>query len=243
MMNQKKNENNISNDNKNNSIKEINNNIPIITISPSQKQNNLNLNQLNLINNNKHKDEDYYHVNVSNITYYIYNYSSGFIEALKDHKYKVSKVVNQINKCQIYCKSKIGKRKKKQNINKKISNDDELNNYGEKTIKLKEIQKALTSKEKQSSIINLCIFSFIIFSLVIGTALMSIMINFYLKNKSYMLYSLIRKSIELYKNLIYEINFVRELLIINSILIIIICMILIKIDILKIIQVNVMNII
>ena len=44
MMNQKKNENNINNDNKNNSIKEINNNIPIITISPSQKQNNLNLN-------------------------------------------------------------------------------------------------------------------------------------------------------------------------------------------------------
>ena len=110
----------------------------------------------------------------------------------------------------------MAKEKKKQNINKKISNDDELNNYGEKTIKLKEIQKALTSKEKQSSIINLCIFSFIIFSLVIGTALMSIMINFYLKNKSYMFYSLIRKSIELYKNLIYEINYVRELLIINS---------------------------
>ena len=83
-------------------------------------------------------------------------------------------------------------------------------------MKLKEIQKALTSKEKQSSIINLCLFSFVIFALVIGTSVMSILINFYLKDRTYMFYSLIRKSIELYKNILFEITFIREMLIINS---------------------------
>ena len=224
---QKKNENNINNDNNKHSIRESNTNIPSINISTTPKQNNLNLNPLNLINNNnKHKEEDYYHVNVNNITYYIYNYTTGFVEVLKDQKYKVSQVVKQTNaekeklskmNAKYIANPKLAKEKKRGNINKKISNDeDELNNYSEKTIKLKEIQKALTSKEKQSSIINLCIFSFIIFALVIGTGIMSIMINFYLKNESYMFYSLIRKSIELYKNILYEINFVRELLVINS---------------------------
>ena len=45
---------------------------------------------------------------------------------------------------------------------------------------------------------------------------MSIMINFYLEDKSFLYYSLIKKSIELYKNILLEISFVRELIIMNS---------------------------
>ena len=45
---------------------------------------------------------------------------------------------------------------------------------------------------------------------------MSIMINFYLEDKSFLYYSLIKKSIELYKNILLELSFVRELIIMNS---------------------------
>ena len=191
----------------------------------------MNLNQLNSINNTntthtKHKEDDYYHVDMTKITYYIYNYTSGFVEAMKDQKYKTSQVVKQINtekeklskmNAKYIANPKLAKEKKRGNANKKIaSSDDEINAYSEKALKLKEIQKALTSKEKQTSTINLCIFSFVIFALVIGTGVMSIMINFYLKNKIFMFYELIKRSIELYKNILIEINFVRELIIIDS---------------------------
>ena len=222
-----KRENNGNIGKKNNSVKESNKNIPVLTNIPStSKNNNYNLGQLTNLNNQKHKEEEYYHVNMNNITYYIYNYTTGFVEAIKDQKYKQGQVAKQINSekeklskmnAKYIANPKLAKEKKRGNISKKITNDeDESNSFSEKTMKLKEIQKALTSKEKQSSIINLCLFSFIIFALVIGTSIMSIMINFYLKNKTYMFYSLIRKSIELYKNILFEITFVREMLIINS---------------------------
>ena len=223
----KRGENNTNNGKRNNSTKESNKNVPVLTnISSPSKNNNYNLGQLTNLNNQKHKEEDYYHVNMNNITYYIYNYTTGFIEAIKDQKYKTSQVVKQTNaekeklskmNAKYIANPKLAKEKKRGNISKKISNDeDESNSFSEKTMKLKEIQKALTSKEKQSSIINLCLFSFVIFILVIGTSIMSIMINFYLKNRTYMFYSLIRNSIELYKNILFEITFVREMLIINS---------------------------
>ena len=223
----KKSENNTNIGKKNNSVKESNKNIPVITNIPSpSKNNNYNLEKLTNLNNQKHKEEEYYHVNMNNITYYIYNYTTGFIEAIKDQKYKQSQVVKQINSekeklskmnAKYIANPKLAKEKKRGNISKKISNDeDESSSFSEKTMKLKEIQKALTSKEKQSSIINLCLFSFIIFALIIGTSIMSIMINYYLKDKTYMFYSLIRNSIELFKNILFEITFVREMLIINS---------------------------
>ena len=199
-------------------------NIPII--SP---ENTNNFNPINPINNNlnnKNKQEDYYHVNVSNITYYIYNYSSGFVEVLKDQKYKISEVVKKTNaekeklskmNAKYISNPKLAKEKKSGNLNKKmINDDDELNSYNRQSFKLKEIQKALTSKEKQSSIINLCVFSFIVFFLIIGTSIMSIMINYYLKDKTFLFYYLIKNSIQLYQNLLVEITFVRELIIMNS---------------------------
>ena len=217
-------ETNSINEKKTKSIKSANNNIPKPSIS--SKNAILNINLINNNNTNKHKDEDYYHVNFSKITYYIYNFNSGFVEVIKDQKYKVSQVVKQTNaekeklskmNAKYIVNPKLAKEKKRGNINKKITNDsDEINIYNEQSIKLKEIQKALTSKEKQMTIINLCIFSFIIFALIIGTGVVSIIINFYLKNETYLFYNLIKSSIQLYRNILFEITFVREMIIINS---------------------------
>ena len=227
-----KSENNSPLPHKKPSVKDSTSNTPLVPVSHSSKGTNLNinLNQLNVLNTNtshtKHKEDDYYHVDVSNITYYLYNYTSGFVEVVKDQKYKISQVVKQTNaekeklskmNAKYIANPKLAKEKKRGNANKKIADgDDELNAYSEKMIKLKEIQKALTSKEKQRSTINLCIFSFVIFILVVGTGIMSIMINFYLKNEIFMYYELIKGSILFYKNLLIEINFIRELIIMNS---------------------------
>ena len=196
-------------------------------ISPTPKGNDKN--ELNPLTNNiiiKKKEEEYYHVDVSKITYYLYNYSSGFVEPVKDQKYKISQVVKQINSekekmgrinSKFITNPKLLKEKKKGNIIKKNTNEgDELNSFNEQTIRLREIQKALNSKEKQSTIINLFVFSFIIFVIVICTGVMSILINFYLKGKSFLFYNLIKNSIQLYKNILIEISYVREIIIINS---------------------------
>ena len=34
---------------------------------------------------------------MNNITYYVYNYTTGFVEALKDPKYKISQVTKMTN--------------------------------------------------------------------------------------------------------------------------------------------------
>ena len=173
---------------------------------------------------NKKYEEDFYHVDASKITYYIFNYQSGFVEVIKDQKLKISQVTKTINQerenagksTKFLATSKL-KEKKKGNISKKIVNyDEEENAFSEKTLKLKEIQKALSSKEKQTTVINLCIFSFIIFAITIGTGILSILINYYLKNSAYTFYILIIKSIQLYTNILYEITFVKEMIIINN---------------------------
>ena len=168
------------------------------------------------------KEEEYYHVNMSKITYFVYNFTTGFVETLKDPKYKVSQVVKQIDSekeklaklnAKLIANPKLSKEKKKGAVlSKKNMDDDELDAYSKKKIKLKEIQKALASKEKQSSIINLCIFSFVVFILIIGSSVTSIMMNNYLKNRTIIYYNLIEKSVTLYRNLIFEINFVREMI-------------------------------
>ena len=226
----------LSNDNINNN----NNNLAPPTLKPKQSKMNLdqyvpkntinNLNKTNTNNtqqhakNNKNGEDDFYHVDVSKITYLVFNYQSGFVEMIKDQKQKISQVTNTINKekenagrsTKFFANTKI-KEKKKGNVNKKIVNyDEEENAFSEKTLKLKEIQKALSSKEKQSTIINLCLFSFVIFAVAIGTSIMSILINYYLKDSAYTFYILIIKSIQLYTNILYEISFVKEMVIINN---------------------------
>ena len=175
----------------------------------------------------KHKqDDDYFHVNAKNIIYFVYNFSTGFVQEWKDPKFKVSKVVSQIEKereklskmnSKFIANPKLAKEKKKgANISSKQAMDDEeLEAYSKKKIKLKEIQKALASKEKQASIINLCIFSFIVFILIILTSVASILMNSYFYEQISIYYNLIEKSVTLYRNLIFEIYFVREMILLN----------------------------
>ena len=139
------------------------------------------------------KDDDYYHVDATKITLFVYNYSTGFVQALKEPKFKISKVVDQINKekeklsnlnSKFIANPKLAKEKKRNAIStKQIMDDDELDAYSKKKIKLKEIQKALASKEKQSAIVNLCLFSFIIFFLVIGSSVTSLLVNIYIRDQ------------------------------------------------------------
>ena len=174
-------------------------------------------------NTTKHnKEDEFYRVNMNKITLFVYNYSSGFVEIIKDPKFKESQMDKQIKaereklsklNAKFITNPKTAKEKKKGvATTKKIMDDDEMDAYSKKKIKLKEIQKALASKEKQSSIVNLCIFSFVVFILVIGSSVTSIMMNNYLKNKTIIYYNLIEKSVTLYRNLIFEINFVREMI-------------------------------
>jgi hypothetical protein len=110
---------------------------------------------------------------------------------------------------------KLAQKEKKKLLNslkKSVANDNEMNDFNEKKIKLIEVGKILKSKEKQSSIINLCIVSFVIFILIIGSSIASILVNIMMKNNSFTFYQLIEQSTSLYKNLLYEIFFVREMI-------------------------------
>ena len=178
-------------------------------------------------NHAKHKQEDdFFHVKPDKITFFLYNFNTGFVQEMKDPKYKISKVTYQIDKekeklskmnSKFIANPKAAKEKKKGvNISSKQAMDDgELEAYSKKKIKLKEIQKALASKEKQASIINLCIFSFIVFFIVILTSVASILLNSYFYNQISIYYNLIEKSVTLYRNLIFEICFVREMILLN----------------------------
>ena len=172
------------------------------------------------------KEDDFYQVDTSKIIFKVYNFTSGYVQEVKDPKFKISKVTHQLNKerekvnkmnSKFIANPKMAKEKKKgaSTSSKQIMDDEELEAYSKKKIKLKEIQKALASKEKQSSIINLCIFSFIIFFIVILSAVASILLNSYFYNQISIYYNLIEKSVTLYRNLIFEINFVREMILLN----------------------------
>ena len=182
-----------------------------------------------LIKHNDRNDglEDYYHIKTDKITFSVYNFSTGFVEVIKDPKFKMSEVVKQTNaekeklklmNTKFLAGVKMKEKKKGAGAvtKKAILDDEELNAYSEKKIKLREIQKALASKEKQQTIINLCIISFIVFILIIGSSITSILINTYLSNKTLIYYNLIEKSVTLYRNLIFEINFVRELILLAN---------------------------
>ena len=194
----------------------------------SQKEKKEEANLGNILKGEVKKDgiDDYYHINTSKITFSMYNFGTGFVEVLKDPKFKVSEVVKQINSekeklkvmnSKFLAGIKIKEKKKGPAVKKAVLDDEELDIYSEKKIKLMEIQKALASKEKQQTIINLCIFSFVVFILVIGSSVTSILINNYLLNRTLIYYNLIEKSVTLYRNLIFEINFVREqILLANS---------------------------
>ena len=192
--------------------------------SPIAKVEQQHLSKTKEISNN-----DYYHVNSEKITLFVYNYATGFVEAIKDPKFKISQVTKQIDvhrekigksNAKYIANPKLAHKEKKKNLlnSLKKSNitENEISSLSEKKIKLIEIEKALKSKEKQKSIINLCIVSFVVFALIIGSSIVNLLVNILLKNRTYNYYYLVEKSVNLYKNILYEIFFVREIVLISN---------------------------
>ena len=195
-------------------------------VTPKNKPENI-TNNFNFNNVVKHKEVDYYHVDTSKITYYVYNYATGFVEALKDNKFKISQVIKQTNaqkeslskmSAKFIANPKLAKDKKKVGTGNKKSeiNDDEADSYSENKIKLKEIQRALSSKEKQTAIINLCIFSFVVFVLIIGASIVNLIISSLLKNILSTYFKLFENTVLLDLNIIVEANYLREIIFIPN---------------------------
>ena len=177
----------------------------------------------NIIESNKKEVEDFYHVNFNKITYYVFNYTSGYVELQKGQNHKISHVTYVMNQEKEKLKhsnsiyiatAKYMKGRKKGVINKKEEN--ETNPYSITSMKLKEIYRTLQSKHKEKSIIKMFLYSIIIFVLVVGMGIMNILIYNYLKGSIYSFFILIQKSDNLYQNLLFEISLVKEMLILNS---------------------------
>ena len=115
---------------------------------------------------------------------------------------------------------KLENKEKKKNLNNTLKKSDISDNgttfLNEKKIKLLEIEKTLNSKERQSSIMDLYLFSFVVFILIIGSCFSSILYNNLMKKNIFNYYYLVEKSITLYKNILYEIFFVREMVSISN---------------------------
>ena len=180
----------------------------------------------------KSKDEDYndfYHINAEHITFFLYNFGTGFVEAIKDPKLKISQMTSQMkihketigkSNAAYISNPKLANKEKRKNFNnsmKKIDiSENEMSTLNEKKIKLIEIEKVINSKEKNETIINLYLFSFVVFILIIGSSIISILYNNLMKNETFSYYYLVEKSICLYKNILYEIFFVREIVSISN---------------------------
>ena len=165
--------------------------------------------------------DDFYHINFNKITYYVFNYTSGYVEEKKGHIYKISQVTHVMEEEKEKHKNfdsktitKFMKGKKRGNLNKKEEN--EINPHDNIHGKLKEIYKALSSKDCEKTLKKLFLFSILIFILIIGTGVMNILIFEYLKDSIYSFFFLIQKSDNLYQNLLFEISLVKEMLIIKN---------------------------
>jgi hypothetical protein len=179
-------------------------------------QNNLN----NITETYKKKEEDFYHVNFNKISFYVFNYTSGYPELHKNHK--MSHVTYLINiekekvrhsSARFLVNAKLMKGRKKGSINKKEEEENEINSYNPNSIKLKEIYRVLSSKKLEKSIFRMLLFSFIIFILIIGTGMLNIIIYLNLKEHISSFFNLIEKSDKLYQNLLFVVSLVKELLI------------------------------
>ena len=169
---------------------------------------------------NKESKEDFYHVNFTKISYYIFNYSIGYTELQKGHNYKNSQVTYLINiekerlKHSNISNAKFMKGRKKVNIIKKEEN--EISSYNITSLKLKELYRALSTYKKESSIIKIFNSSIVIFLLILGLGFLNIFICNYIKNSIYIFFILIQKSSYLYQNLLFEIELVKEMLFVNN---------------------------
>ena len=116
---------------------------------------------------------DFYHVNFDKITLYVFNYTSGYVEEKKGHNYKISHITYLMEKEKEKHKNsaslniqyaKLMKGKKKGNANKKEEN--EINPHDNTSAKLKEIYRALSSKDCEQTIKKLFMYSILIFILI-----------------------------------------------------------------------------
>ena len=171
---------------------------------------------------NKKKEEDFYHVNLNKISFFIFNFSSGFVELQKGQQHKISHVTYLLNiekekaknpNSRFLANTKFIKGKKKGIIKKE---ENEVNTYSNTSLKLKEIYKILSAQTKESVIVKVLILSIIIFVFVLGTGLLNILMYLEIKKNIYNFYILIQKSESLYKNILFEIMFVKEMLAANN---------------------------
>ena len=161
----------------------------------------------------KKKEEDFYHVNLNKITYYVFNFSTGFPEQQKHQNYKISHVTYLMktekekmkNSNSLFLhNTKFIKGKKRQNLIKKEENENELIPYNSPSLQLKELYKELSSKKIENSIFKMFLISLIIFILLIAIGILNIAISSYIKTNIYYIFILIEKSEYLYKNLLFK---------------------------------------
>ena len=201
-------------------------NISKIKVLSSKKTVNQNLIQSTLKSNkeiNKKKEEDFYHVNFNKISFYVFNYSTGYAELQKGQNYKISHVTYLINSekeklknsnSKFLSNAKFMKGKKKGNIIKKEEN--EVNFFSITSLKLKEIYKILSTHSNDDSIIKMLYSSLVIFILILGMSFMNIIIYYYIKNNINTFLILIEKSGYLYHNMLFEFTIVKEMLFVNN---------------------------
>ena len=225
LKNTKKNSIEEKKENSNNNNKDINPLNKLLSKKTLIKAPTINIvkNQNEINKKKEEKEEDFYHVNFDKVALYIYNYSLGYVELQKGHSHKISQVTSVINTEKEKMKNsntkytvnpKIIKGKKKLNIKKEGEN--ELNVHSDESIKLKEIYGKLSSNHKETVITKLIFVSIFIFILIIGTGLVNILIYYKIKNNIYTFFLLIKKSDNLYQNLLFEITLVKEILILYN---------------------------
>ena len=173
---------------------------------------------------NKKKEEEFYHVNFDKIELYIFNYSLGFVVLKKGQSHKISQVTQIINtekeklkhsNSKFHINPKLIKGKKKLNINKK-EEENELIVHNESSLRLKEIYRVLSSTKRESVVTKIIFISILIFVLILGTGLVNILIYYKIKNSIYTFFILIKKSDNLYQNLLFEITLIKEMLILYN---------------------------
>ena len=184
------------------------------------EQNNVNKTE----ENPNKKAEDFYHVNLNKISFYIFNFSTGFPEQQKNQNYKISHVTYLMkteqekmkNSNSLYSyNTKFLKGKKKGNSIKK-EEENEIINYNSSSLQLKEIYMKLSSNKIEHSIIKMFLYSIIIFILIIATGILNIIISSYIKTSIYSIFILIQNSEYLYKNILFQTTIIKEMLILRN---------------------------
>ena len=170
----------------------------------------------------KNNIDDYYHIDISKITYYIYDFKNGGIDFVKDKSYKINPVEHktmeykrELHENTEFTNDESKSDKGKNNNNKKKEDDDERIFYDEKQILLKQIKQALNNKETHSSIIKLCLASFVIFLMISASAILCLIAFLNGKNGCSKSYNILSKSILFHKNILVTVFYIRELLIIK----------------------------